>query len=83
MQPVGVIPAASVGGGGGGTGDGADGRGEGEGVGAELVGAFVLRDGKLTWHPALDVNAIIATVGKVLIAGIVAFAVTRRGKRRD
>ncbi|MEU4343628.1 spore germination protein GerW family protein [Nocardia sp. NPDC023852] len=85
-----VIPAASVGGGGGGgggTGDGADGRGEGEGLafgmGAEPVGAFVLRDGKLTWHPALDVNAIIATVGKVLIAGIVAFAVTRRGKRRD
>ncbi|WP_327111672.1 sporulation protein [Nocardia sp. NBC_01730] len=84
-----VIPAASVGGGGGGgggTGNGADGQGEGEGLafgmGAKPVGAFALRDGQLTWHPAVDVNAIIATVGNVLIAGIVAFAVVRLGRRR-
>ncbi|WP_454194648.1 hypothetical protein [Nocardia sp. Marseille-Q1738] len=51
-------------------------------MGAKPVGAYVLRDGQLTWHPAVDVNAIIETVGKVLIAGIVAFALTRRRTRR-
>ncbi|MBF6473753.1 MULTISPECIES: spore germination protein GerW family protein [Nocardia] len=84
-----IIPAAAVGGGGGGgggTGNGPDGEGAGEGaafgVGARPVGAFVLRDGELTWHPAVDVNSIIETAGKVLIAAIVAFALTRRGWRR-
>ncbi|MEU1998720.1 sporulation protein [Nocardia gamkensis] len=84
-----VIPAASVGGGGGGgggTGNGPDGEGAGEGVafgiGAKPVGAYVLRDGRLTWHPAVDVNAIIETAGKVLIAGVLAFALTRYAKRR-
>ncbi|MEU6832207.1 sporulation protein [Nocardia beijingensis] len=83
-----VIPAASVGGGGGGgggNGNGADGEGSGEGaafgIGAKPVGAYVLRDGRLTWHPAVDVNAIIETAGKVLIAGILAFALTRRFQR--
>jgi hypothetical protein len=42
----------------------------------------VLRDGRLTWHPAVDVNAIIETAGKVLIAGVLAFALTRYAKRR-
>ncbi|WP_040773000.1 spore germination protein GerW family protein [Nocardia pneumoniae] len=82
-----IIPAASVGGGGGG-GGGTDpeGRSEGEGagfgVGAKPVGAYVLRDGELTWHPAVDVNAIIEMAGKVLIAGILAFALTRIRTRR-
>ncbi|MET9287854.1 sporulation protein [Nocardia beijingensis] len=83
-----VIPAASVGGGGGGgggNGNGADGDGSGEGaafgIGAKPVGAYVLRDGRLTWHPAVDVNAIIETAGKVLIAGILAVALTRRFQR--
>ncbi|WP_433197768.1 sporulation protein [Nocardia sp. CA-107356] len=72
-----VIPAASVGGGGGGGGQGAEGvggEGAGFGLGGAPVGAFVLRDGKLTWHPAVDVNALFATVGRVLIAGILAWA---------
>ncbi|WP_067473853.1 spore germination protein GerW family protein [Nocardia amamiensis] len=84
-----IIPAACVGGGGGGGGGGgkdAEGEGGGEGVGfglaARPVGAYVLRDGRLTWHPAVDVTAIIETAGKVLIAGIVAFALTRLRTRR-
>ncbi|MFE7742200.1 sporulation protein [Nocardia sp. NPDC057455] len=84
-----VIPAASVGGGGGGgggTGNSPDGEGAGEGVafgvGAKPVGAYLLRDGRLTWHPAVDVNAIIQTAGMVLIAGILAFALSSRVKRR-
>ncbi|WP_194816876.1 spore germination protein GerW family protein [Nocardia sp. XZ_19_385] len=83
VDGVTVIPAAAIGmGGGGGGGGGRDaegeGSGEGEGVGFGLggkpVGAYVVHNGKLTWHPAIDVNAIIETAGKVLIAGILAFA---------
>ncbi|MGK8521598.1 sporulation protein [Nocardia asteroides] len=84
-----IVPAAVVkggGGGGGGASNGADGEGGGEGAGfgvqARPAGAFVLRDGRLTWHPAVDVNAIIETAGKVLIAGLVAVALTRIGRRR-
>jgi hypothetical protein len=54
----------------------------GFGVNARPAGAYVLRDGQLTWHPAVDVNAIIETAGKVLIAGLVALALTRLGRRR-
>ncbi|WP_227998051.1 sporulation protein [Nocardia australiensis] len=79
-----VIPAASVGGGGGGGGGGAEGEGSGEGagfgIGASPVGAFVLQDGKLAWHPAVDVNRVVATVGRVLITAIIAWALTRRRK---
>ncbi|MGK8502812.1 spore germination protein GerW family protein [Nocardia asiatica] len=84
-----IIPAASVGGGGGGgggTGNGPEGEGAGEGaafgVGAKPVGAFVLRDRELTWHPAVDVNAIIESASRVLIAAILAFALTRCARRR-
>ncbi len=59
-----VIPAARVqGGAGGGSGEDPDrqGRGSGSGFGviARPVGAFVIRDGDLSWRPAVDVNRII------------------------
>ncbi|MFI9505724.1 spore germination protein GerW family protein [Nocardia sp. NPDC052566] len=89
VDGVTVIPAASLGfggGGGGGEGTGADGGGGGEGVGfgggARPVGAYVVRDGQLTWHPAVDVTIVIETAGRVLIAGIIAFAVLRLRKQR-
>jgi uncharacterized spore protein YtfJ len=62
-----VIPAASVGGGGGGgggSGGPADqrlGQGEGGGFGlkAKPAGAFVIKQGKVHWQPAIDVNRVI------------------------
>ena len=58
------IPAARVqGGAGGGSGEDPDsqGRGSGSGFGvtARPVGAFIIRDGDLSWRPAVDVNRII------------------------
>ncbi|WP_225730818.1 MULTISPECIES: sporulation protein [unclassified Nocardia] len=77
-----VIPAAIVGGGGGGAGIPDEG---GEGLalafGGRPVGAFVLRDGVVTWQPAVDVNTIVQTVGWVLSAGIVAFGLLRLPRR--
>jgi uncharacterized spore protein YtfJ len=62
-----VIPAASVGGGGGGGGGSggpqgqAAGTGEGGGFGlkAKPAGAFVIKEGKVRWRPAIDVNKVI------------------------
>jgi uncharacterized spore protein YtfJ len=58
-----IIPAASVQGGGGGGGSPGDGEGSGSGGGfgirARPVGAYVIRDGKVRWEPALDLNRVI------------------------
>jgi uncharacterized spore protein YtfJ len=59
-----IIPAARVqGGAGGGSGEdpNSQGRGSGSGFGvtARPVGAFIIRDGDLSWRPAVDVNRIV------------------------
>ncbi len=59
-----VIPAARVrGGAGGGSGQDTEGTGSGSGGGfgitAHPVGAFLIRDGQLSWRPAVDVNRAI------------------------
>src|SRR5215470_11853028 len=62
-----ILPVARIsggGGGGGGTGqqtDGkeADGSGGGFGLMARPVGVYVLKDGKVTWSPAVDATKIV------------------------
>ena len=75
------IPAARVmGGGGGGTGQDEGGQlGEGGGFGMQgrPAGAFVIRDGNVTWRPAVDPNTVI--VGVVIVT--VALLVTRAWAR--
>jgi uncharacterized spore protein YtfJ len=71
-----VIPVAKLNGGGGGGGgegegmpsEGGSGRGSGGGFGlaARPVGAFVIKDGAVSWRPTIDVNKII--VGGQLVA---------------
>ena len=80
-----VIPAAMVAGGGGGglgvgTGFGPNGEQQGEGTGtgggwgvqARPVGAFVVRDGVVTWVPAIDWGRIAFIGGAVAVALIFA-----------
>jgi uncharacterized spore protein YtfJ len=81
-----VIPAAEVrGGGGGGSGEGPAGGTEGSGSGggfgviARPVGAFVVRDGEVSWQPAVDVTRIV--IGGQLVA-IVGFLTLRKIVRR-
>jgi uncharacterized spore protein YtfJ len=88
-----IIPAATViGGGGGGGGEGADqpenGDGEtepqrqsgfGTGFGGVMwpAGAFEIREGRVTWRPAIDLTRVL------LMALTLAIAVVRaRGRRR-
>jgi uncharacterized spore protein YtfJ len=73
-----LVPAAWVSGGGGGGGgeaptEGAEtatGKGYGSGFGlrARPAGAFVMRQGKVRWKPAVDVNRII--LGAQVLMGL-------------
>jgi len=67
-----VIAAATVAGGGGGGGGhderGQEGEGGGFGVVARPAGAYVIKDGRVRWRPAVDVNRLVATIGAVAIA---------------
>lgn len=66
-----VITAAKVSGGGGGGGghdqQGQEGEGGGFGVNARPAGAYVIKNGKVQWVPAVDVNRTIAVVGVVAV----------------
>ena len=61
-------------GGGGGGGDDKENAGGGFGLSAKPAGAYVIRDGKVSWEPAMDVNRIV--LGGQIVA-IVALLVLR------
>lgn len=73
-----LVPVARVrsgGGGGRGRDDGGHGDGGGAGISARPLGAFSLTaDGRVSWHPAVDVNRIVAG-GQIAVVAIVAVAV--------
>ena len=75
-----VIPAASVGGGGGGGGDREDNGGGGFGLKARPVGAYVIKDGEVSWKPAIDVGRML--LGWQVVAGIGALALWALARRR-
>ena len=54
-------PAAKVGGGGGGGGDKGNNAGGGFGISAKPAGAWIIRDGDVTWEPAIDATRIATT----------------------
>ena len=68
-----VIAAAAVAGGGGGgsgTEEGRQGSGGGFGLRAKPVGAYIIKDGQVTWRPAIDVNRLIVVAGAVAITAL-------------
>jgi len=80
-----VIPVASVAAGaGGGSGSDAErgGQGEGGGFGAtgRPIGVYVIRDGRVSWRPALDLNRAIIGANVALTA--LCLFVSRRQRRR-
>ena len=64
-----LVPAAAVFGGTGGGGDREGNGGGGFGLIGRPVGAWVLRDGKVTWRPALDVTRL-AFLGALLLLAL-------------
>jgi uncharacterized spore protein YtfJ len=80
-----VIPAATIRGGAGGgngrkVGTSEEGEGGGMGLVARPAGAYVIKDGAVSWHPAVDVNRIVTTgvLGWVAVAWFAARTVRRR-----
>jgi uncharacterized spore protein YtfJ len=67
-----VIPAAAVRGGAGGGGDERGNGGGGFGVAARPIGAYVIRNGKVSWRPAVDLNRVL------LLVAALAYLVARR-----
>jgi uncharacterized spore protein YtfJ len=69
-----VIAAARIaGGGGGGNGKdktGQEGEGSGFGLTAKPTGAYVIKDGKVRWEPAVDVNRLLGTIGAIVVAAL-------------
>lgn len=62
-----VIPAASVVGGfGGGKGSDPEGEGGGFGMTGRPAGVYVLKEGQVTWNPAVDVNKVAGVLGLVI-----------------
>jgi uncharacterized spore protein YtfJ len=72
-----IVPVAAVRGGGGGGGDDTDNGGAGFGLSASPVGAYVIKDGAVSWKPAVDVNRIM--LGWQLVA--LAALLIRRSRR--
>jgi len=81
-----VIPAAVVAGGaGGGSGQdekGQEGGGGGFGVSGRPAGAFVIKDGKVSWRPVVDPNRVVAMIGLSVIAYLVSRPRMTRARAR-
>jgi uncharacterized spore protein YtfJ len=87
-----VVPVARLsGGGGGGSGTGPEvdehqsgGIGGGLGLSAKALGVFVIRDGRVSWRPAVDVNKVIVG-GQIIavIALVVVGSILKRRRRVD
>jgi uncharacterized spore protein YtfJ len=68
-----VVPVAKVAGGGGGGGDSENNGGGGFGLGARPVGVYVIKDGQVSWRPAID---------PIRVALVALFALALLGRRR-
>jgi hypothetical protein len=71
---------------GGGSGQGPEEQGSGSGggyaVNARPVGAYVVRDGELSWQPALDLNRVILGGQVVAIFALLVIGAVLRARRR-
>ncbi len=84
-----VVPVAKVSGGGGGGGSAEGGQeagstGGGLGVSAKPLGVFVIKDGKVGWRPAVDVNKVIIGVQIVAVVALLTIrALVKARMKRD
>ncbi|HEX9417226.1 MAG TPA: spore germination protein GerW family protein [Gaiellaceae bacterium] len=74
-----VIPVAKIGGGGGGGGDTEGNGGGGFGLAAKPAGAYVIKDGEVSWEPAVNPNRMI--LGWQIVAALAVLAWWRIGRR--
>jgi len=67
-----VVPVAKVGGGGGGGSDTEHNGGGGFGLGGRPVGVYVIKDGQVSWRPAIDPVrvALVVVAALALLIGV-------------
>jgi uncharacterized spore protein YtfJ len=78
-----VVPVAKVrggAGGGGGTAEGNEGSGGGGGIDARPAGVFVVKDGEVSWQPAIDVTRL--AIGGQVVAIVLALVLRSVLRRR-
>lgn len=76
-----IIPAAAVRGGGGGGGDVEGNGGSGFGLTASPVGAYVIKDGNVSWEPAVNPNRLM--LGWQIVAALAILGWWRVAKARQ
>jgi uncharacterized spore protein YtfJ len=81
-----VIPAArvqgAVGGGGGQAPGGEGGTGTGFAMNTKPFGVFVMKDGEVTWRPAVDVNRMILGGQLVVIVALLVFRTVMKSRAK-
>jgi uncharacterized spore protein YtfJ len=77
-----IIPAANISGGGGGGAGPDESGGGGFGINARPSGAYVIKNGDVTWQPAIDINRVIFGGQLVAIAGLLTLRTFIRKRRR-
>lgn len=80
LVPVARVRGGAGGGGGSGPRDEGSGSGGGGGFVATPAGVYVVKDGTVRWHPAVDVTRIV--LGGQLVAVVVALIVRSILRRR-
>jgi uncharacterized spore protein YtfJ len=73
-EGVTLVPAAAVRGGAGGGGDSEGNGGGGFGIVSRPVGAYVIREGSVSWRPAVDLNRVL------LLGAALVFLLARRAR---
>jgi uncharacterized spore protein YtfJ len=85
-EGVTIITAAAltsgVGAGGGHDERGQEGEGGGFGLRARPAGAYVIKEGNVTWRPAVDVTRLFGTIGAIVIAYLLARAAVERARAK-
>jgi uncharacterized spore protein YtfJ len=73
-EGVTLVPAATVRGGAGGGGDSEGNGGGGFGIVSRPIGAYVIREGSVSWRPAVDLNRVL------LLGAALVFLLARRAR---
>lgn len=77
-----VVPAATVRGGGGGGSDEEGGGGGGFGLAGSPTGAWVVKEGKVSWKPALDATKVLVLGELTAMVGLAAWRSVRVAQSR-
>lgn len=86
-----LVPVAKVSGGGGGgsgTGPGREGQetggtGGGVGLAAKPLGVFVVKEGRVSWRPAIDINKVIIGGQIVIVAALLVIRALIKARGRE